>query len=84
MKSVDYPEFAAHRREHMFLLADLSRFIRELERRKWIYNHEMQQELKHWFVAHLATDDMSFAKYYRAFVGASGRSQLFSSASQRE
>lgn len=66
MRSFNYPQFSNHKREHQILLAELSQLIRDIKNKGLALNQHLQNDLKHWFIAHTVICDKSFAKYYHA------------------
>lgn len=66
MRSFNYPQFSNHKREHQILLAELSQLIRDIKNKGLALNQHLQNDLKHWFIAHTLICDKSFAKYYHA------------------
>ncbi|VAW73790.1 hypothetical protein MNBD_GAMMA15-4 [hydrothermal vent metagenome] len=64
MREVGYPEFSAHQREHIMLLAELKLAInRGGGADEIIMNSEMVRELKVWFMAHIKHSDCRFSAY---------------------
>lgn len=63
MREWDYPQLAAHHREHAVLLAELQDFIRQIETGKKSLNKNVLTSLKHWFIDHILTADKIFVRY---------------------
>ena len=64
MRETEYPDFAAHRREHIMLLAELKLAIdREPGSVGIKVDSEMVRELKAWFMAHIKQSDCRFSAY---------------------
>jgi len=64
MREAEYPDFAAHRREHIMLLAELKlAIIREPGSGGIKVDSKMVRELKTWFMAHIKHSDCQFSVY---------------------
>ena len=64
MRQNDYPDYAAHHKEHVMLLAELVDYIREIQQGRAVLDIGSLRELRSWFVVHLAQADAAFASYY--------------------
>ncbi|GMR21181.1 MAG: hypothetical protein BMS9Abin36_1780 [Gammaproteobacteria bacterium] len=64
MLEAEYPDYAAHRREHIMLLAELKLAINvERESGDIKLGSEMARGLKIWFMAHIKHSDCRFSAY---------------------
>ena len=64
MRQVNYPDYSAHHKEHVMLLAELARYIREIQHGQSALDIGTLRALRTWFVVHLAEADAAFANYY--------------------
>jgi hemerythrin len=64
MRQVNYPDYIAHHKEHVMLLAELARYIREIRQGQSALDIGTLRALRTWFVVHLAEADAAFASYY--------------------
>lgn len=65
MQLANYPGYVSHKMEHVMLQAELTQYVREIMRKHTLPDMDTLKSLKHWFVAHMVTDDKVFAMYYR-------------------
>lgn len=64
MLKAEYPGFAAHRREHIMLLAELTLAVNMEDESAHIQvDSKMLRELKTWFIAHVSHSDCKFSAY---------------------
>ncbi|MET0028455.1 MAG: bacteriohemerythrin [Candidatus Thiodiazotropha sp.] len=63
MRTHEYPQLLAHRREHRFLLAELQVCIRDHEANRKPFNMDTLTALKHWLINHVISSDKVFAEY---------------------
>ena len=63
MLEVDYPEQAAHSREHMMMLAELKLIIRDHESGNCEVDEEVARGLKVGFIAHIQLSDCKFSSF---------------------
>lgn len=67
LRSIDYPEWQTHCRDHLLQLAELVELKRELEHSGAIrLSDEDASAIRQWFFAHMLAEDRRFALYYRA------------------
>jgi hemerythrin len=64
MHQVNYPDATAHHKEHVMLLAELVRYIREIRHNQSALDIGTLRALRTWFVVHLVEADAAFASYY--------------------
>ena len=64
MRQIGYPNYAAHKSEHMMLQAELADYILEIKKGKSEVDIGTLSDLKFWFIGHITTDDKAFADYY--------------------
>jgi len=63
MLEAEYPGHAAHRREHIMMLAEFRLIIRDVESGKSKVNADMARGLRIWFIAHVKLSDCKFSSY---------------------
>jgi hemerythrin-like metal-binding protein len=63
MRSRGYPRLAEHRCEHIFLLAELQEWVREIETGSKSFTLETLTALKHWQIDHVIYSDRLFADF---------------------
>jgi hemerythrin len=63
MRSSGYPRLAEHHREHVFLLAELQEWVREIETGSKSFTLETLTALKHWQIDHVIYSDRLFADF---------------------
>lgn len=69
MRSLDYPGLAAHRSEHVLLLAEYVEMVRELRQQGVArLEEETISALRSWLVAHILDADRDLAKFYFKLV----------------
>ena len=65
MRDMDYPDYTAHAREHVMLIAELKNsFANALKQAQCSVTPELLQALKSWLIAHVSHSDRDFAKYF--------------------
>ena len=64
MSQLNYPDYTAHHKEHVMLLAELALYIREIQHGQSTLDIATLRALRTWFVVHLAEADAAFASYY--------------------
>lgn len=64
MRQINYPDYTAHHKEHVMLLAELARYIREIQHGQSALDIGTLRALRTWFVVHLSEADAAFANYY--------------------
>lgn len=68
LRSIDYPDFDEHQREHQLQYAELLELSRELESdstQRLDYNN--LEALKGWFLSHVVAVDRKFSNYYHRY-----------------
>ena len=66
MRQTGYPNYAAHKSEHMMLQAELAEYILEIKKGKSEVDISTLSALKFWFIGHITSDDKAFADYYHS------------------
>ncbi len=67
MREAGYPDYAAHRREHIMMLAELKLIINmERESTSMEMDSGLARELKTWFIGHIRQSDCKFSAYASA------------------
>lgn len=64
MRQLNYPDSTTHHKEHVMLLAELARYIREIQHDQSVLDIGTLRALRTWFVVHLSEADAAFANYY--------------------
>lgn len=71
MRTIGYPDYAAHKSEHAQLMAELVALRRALaDRGEVSLDTETLGALKAWLIGHIVGEDKRFAKYYYNACGA--------------
>lgn len=63
MKSIDYPDFDAHKEKHDFYVNKITEFYHKIKNDKMILSLEVTNFLKTWLVNHIKGTDMEYAKF---------------------
>jgi hemerythrin len=63
MSESAYPGYAAHKKEHAMLLAELAQLMREIGQGSSEVGLHTLRDLKRWFVSHVVLADMDYAKH---------------------
>jgi hemerythrin-like metal-binding protein len=70
MRSIGYPDLAAHRSEHALLVAEYVEMVRELRQQGVTrLEEETIAALRSWLVAHILGADRDLAEFYCGAVG---------------
>jgi hemerythrin len=71
MRSIDYPDYAAHKSEHALLLAEYTELLRDYaNRRPESLAVETLLSLRSWLISHMTGEDRRVADYYYGACGA--------------
>jgi hemerythrin len=68
MRTISYPQYASHRKEHVMLKAEMAQLIREIQQGQSRLDIGTLRALKHWYVAHLVGSDKDYADYYHTIT----------------
>jgi hemerythrin len=69
MRRCEYPDYEAHRYEHINLLADYAELMREVHRQgAQCLDLATLESLKEWLISHMVGADRKFGDYYRESV----------------
>ena len=66
MKTVNYPDFVVHKKEHDLFVATVIESVRKFEEEK-TEPIELARFLKKWLLTHIAESDKRYAPYLEAF-----------------
>jgi hemerythrin-like metal-binding protein len=65
MRSADYPNFQAHKLEHVEMIAQVKEFLAAYDKDRGATVDKMGDFLKTWLVNHIRGSDQKYAPYMR-------------------
>lgn len=66
MKQFNYPDYAAHKKEHEKFIAQVGSFKKEYESGKAGLSYDLMNFLKDWLVKHIESSDRKYAPFFNS------------------
>ena len=69
LRTIGYPDYCAHRQEHLMELVEFTQLRQDVERSEAPrLDLQSYNEIKYWFLNHAVLVDQLFARYYRHYL----------------
>ena len=65
MQEAQYPKFAEHQREHELFIAQVSKLVQDIEKKKTDIENKTLDFLKDWYLAHILGTDRDLEESFR-------------------
>jgi len=65
MQEAQYPKFAEHQREHELFIAQVSKLVQDIEKKKPDIENKTLDFLKDWYLAHILGTDRDLEESFR-------------------